>query len=105
MTSIQSNVVNLVRVTALLYMHRVAMPHAEEYPEISKYISVVTTSDQFNSNSILFLSPYADSYSIKIPMQPPDCILRMILWQSPSPGHPSAADEAWYWQKRILSSG
>ena len=60
MTSIQSNVVNLVRVTALLYMRRVAMPHAEEYPEISKYISVVTTSNQFNSNSVLFLSPYAE---------------------------------------------
>ena len=37
-------------------------------------------------------------------IQPPDCILCMI-WQSPSPGHPSAADEAWYWPKRILRSG
>ena len=36
--------------------------------------------------------------------QRPDCILCMI-WQSPSPGHPSAADEAWYWPKRVLRSG
>ena len=27
------------------------------------------------------------------------------IWQSPSPGHPSAADEAWYWPKRVLRSG
>ena len=25
--------------------------------------------------------------------------------QSPSPGHPSTADEAWYWLKRVLHSG
>ena len=36
--------------------------------------------------------------------QPPDCILCMI-WQSPSPGHPSTADEAWYWPKPVLHSG
>ena len=36
--------------------------------------------------------------------QPPDCILCMI-WQSPSPGHPSAADEVWYWPKCVLCSG
>ena len=36
--------------------------------------------------------------------RPHACILCMI-WQSPSPGHPSAADEAWYWPKRVLRSG
>ena len=28
-----------------------------------------------------------------------------MIWQSPSPGHPSAADEAWYWPKCVLRSG
>ena len=36
--------------------------------------------------------------------QPPDCVF-CIRQQSPSPGHPSAADEAWYWLKRVLCSG
>ena len=30
--------------------------------------------------------------------------IRMI-WQPPSPGHPSAADEAWYWPKHVPPSG
>ena len=24
---------------------------------------------------------------------------------TPTPGHPSAADDAWYWQKRVLRIG
>ena len=28
-----------------------------------------------------------------------------VYKQSPSPSHPSAADEAWYWLKRVLRSG
>ena len=29
------------------------------------------------------------------------CYVRMTC-NTPTPGHPSAADEAWYWQKRVL---
>ena len=28
-----------------------------------------------------------------------------MTWQSPSPGHPSTVDEAWYWPTCILCSG
>ena len=32
------------------------------------------------------------------------CCVRMTC-NTPTPGHPSAADDAWYWQKRVLRIG
>ena len=57
-----------------------------------------------DSPAILMILATRSNYTEGVACQPPDCILCMIR-QSPSPGHPSTADEASYRPKHVLRSG